>query len=269
MISTCPVCAAEVPAQLRGTGTAVWSCCWNCEAQFQVTRPAPAAGHTGAGSGLPPARWAPAPDSQIATVLTRCKLYRREGRLLDVGFGEGQIMSAAAAEGWQCWGTETSQAALDAGRRNGWRVLGGDLCRIGLPGALFDVICMAHVLEYLEQPAAYLREAIRLLRPGGLLFLATTSTHATESLPQAHWQCYLQLFTTTAVRLALETAGYTRERISVEAAQTSPRSRPTEGLPPGQADLPSSSQLLGAALQQFFRAYPAGEQLTAFAERPR
>jgi ubiquinone/menaquinone biosynthesis C-methylase UbiE len=184
-------------------------------------------------------------------MLTRFEPYRRDGRLLDVGFGDGQILCAAAAEGWQCWGTETSRAALESGRRRGWRVLSGDLCRIGLPEALFDVICMAHVLEYLDQPGAYLREAIRLLRPGGLLYLSTTSTRVAELQPTGPRPCYLQLFTTTAVRLALETAGYTHEHISV-----------------GPAERCSSSQLFTAALQQLFRTYPPGDRLTAFAERP-
>lgn len=198
-------------------------------------------------------------------MLTRFEPYRRDGRLLDVGFGDGQILFAAAAEGWQCWGTETSSTALESGRRNGWRVLSGDLCRIGLPEALFDVICMAHVLEYLDQPAAYLREAIRLLRPGGLLYLATTSVHVTESQPQVQRQSYLQLFTTTAVRLALEKAGYTRERIAVVPVEI-PRAG---GVAPGAQELRPASQYLSAALQQLFRAYPVGDRLTAFAERPR
>jgi hypothetical protein len=106
-----------------------------------------------------------------------------------------------------------------------------------------------------------LREAIRLLRPGGLLYLATTSIHVAESQPQGQRQSYLQLFTTTAVRLALEKAGYTRERISVIPTRAGDGSGPAEHRP--------ASLLLSEALQQFFRAYPVGERLTAFAERPR
>lgn len=249
MISHCPICAAEAPAAPAPAAGTVWNRCWNCEAQFQCPR---TAGELPTEAPrLPRARGVPAPGEQIETMLTRFEPYRRAGRLLDVGFGDGQILGAAAAEGWQCWGTETSRAALEFGRRHGWRVLSGDLCRIGLPEALFDVICMAHVLEYLDQPAAYLREAIRLLRPGGLLYLSTTSTHVADLQPPGPRPCYLQLFTTTAVRLALETAGYTHEHISV-----------------GPAERGSSSQLLTAALQQLFRAYPAGARLTAFAERP-
>jgi SAM-dependent methyltransferase len=195
-------------------------------------------------------------ETQLEAMLAHFEPYRRAGRLLDVGFGDGQLLVAAAADGWQCWGTETSGAALASGRRRGWRVLSGDLCRIGLPESLFDVICMAHVLEYLEQPAAYLREAIRLLRPGGLLYLATTSVHAVETQPPACRQSYLQLFTASAVRLALETAGYTRERIAISSAAAN-RQDPTA--PP---------RLLSAVVQQLLRATPMGERLTAFAERP-
>lgn len=268
MISTCPVCTAELFVKTQHAGNAAWNSCWHCETQFQGPRTLQSARAATAVPQLPRQRRIPTPEEQLETMLIRFEPYRREGRLLDVCFGDGQILGAAAAEGWQCWGTETSRTALDSGRRNGWRVLSGDLCRIGLPEALFDVICMAHVLEYLEQPAAYLREAIRLLRPGGLLYLATTSVHAAEAQPPVRRQTYLQLFTTTAVRLALQTAGYTRERISVA---------------PGRSELPGnvaeehsatpsefcSAHRLGTALQQLFRMHPLGERLTAFAERPR
>lgn len=255
MLSTCPVCAAEVPTASGDPGNPAWSRCWNCETQFQSPRTT-GTRFTVAMSPLPRGRSAVTPETQLEVMLAHFEPYRRAGRLLDVGFGEGQLLVAAAAEGWQCWGTETSRAALDSGRRRGWRVLSGDLCRIGLPESLFDVICMAHVLEYLEQPAAYLREAIRLLRPGGLLYLATTSVHAVETQPPACQQSYLQLFTASAVRLALETAGYTRERIAISSAAT----RQDPAPPP---------RLLRAVVQQLLRANPMGERLTAFAERPR
>jgi SAM-dependent methyltransferase len=198
-------------------------------------------------------------------VLTQFEPYRREGRLLDIGFRDGQLLGAAAAEGWQCWGTETSRAALEFGRRRGWRVLSGDLCRIGFPEALFDVICMAHVLEYLEQPALYLREAIRLLRPGGLLYLATTSVRAVETQPPGCQHSYLQLFTVTAVRRALEIAGYTRERITLcPAAAIWPESNGGS-----VAESPAHPRIIRTVIQQLLRVNPRGERLTAFAERPR
>src|SRR3569833_2202313 len=97
--------------------------------------------------------------------------HRGDGHLMDVGFGAGGLLSAAEQAGWHCWGTEISAAAIVSGRRHGWRVLEGDHCKIGLPSNLFYVICMVEVLEHLERPIDYLRQAFHLLRPGGLLYV--------------------------------------------------------------------------------------------------
>ncbi len=47
-----------------------------------------------------------------------------------------------------------------------------DACRIPLPDASFDCAILAEIIEHLPDPAAALREAARLLGPGGVL-LAT------------------------------------------------------------------------------------------------
>ncbi|MCC2671072.1 MAG: methyltransferase, partial [Armatimonadetes bacterium] len=99
--------------------------------------------------------------------------YRQEGHLLDVGFGAGLLLETAEEAGWQCWGTEISPPALVKARARGWRVLEGDLCRIQLPGDLFDVICLIEVLEHLPNPMEYIRQALHLLRPGGIMYATT------------------------------------------------------------------------------------------------
>ncbi len=53
------------------------------------------------------------------------------------------------------------------------RFLRADLYRCPLHDAAFDFVVVPDVLEHLSDPAAALREAARLLRPGGRMFLST------------------------------------------------------------------------------------------------
>ena len=49
-----------------------------------------------------------------------------------------------------------------------------DAARVDLPDAAFDAACVVQVLEYVDDPVAVLREAARLVRPGGAVLASDT-----------------------------------------------------------------------------------------------
>ena len=58
----------------------------------------------------------------------------------------------------------------------------------GLPEAHFDVITLWHSIEHITQPGAYLKEARRLLKEDGLLFLAFPNIDSLEfRLAKGDW----------------------------------------------------------------------------------
>ncbi len=96
---------------------------------------------------------------------------RQKGRLLDIGCGRGDFILACRRRGWDVAGIEQSQSPVMELRQS----LGIDVVtpeRIStLEDASFDVVTLWHVLEHLPEPRDTIREAYRLLRPGGRLLV--------------------------------------------------------------------------------------------------
>ncbi|MCC7391759.1 class I SAM-dependent methyltransferase [Candidatus Sumerlaeota bacterium] len=96
-----------------------------------------------------------------------------EPRLLDVGCGNGGFLMQMQQRGFAVEGTEwTADSARRIPASAGIPVHVGDLLTLDLPEKSFDAITLWHVFEHLRQPDKTLEKIHRLLKPGGLLFLA-------------------------------------------------------------------------------------------------
>jgi 2-polyprenyl-3-methyl-5-hydroxy-6-metoxy-1,4-benzoquinol methylase len=101
------------------------------------------------------------------------------GKLLDVGCYTGVFMKVAAAAGWQTTGVELSAWAADIAQKNGIGIVyQKPLDQLPLPLESFDVITLWDVMEHLTHPVAMVKNAHRLLKPGGILAF---STHMVDS----------------------------------------------------------------------------------------
>ncbi len=105
------------------------------------------------------------------------RLERRlpsRGRLLDVGCALGFLLAVARERGFDPEGVDVSEWACERARRlTGLPVHQGTLGELRLPAGSFDALTAFDVVEHVHDPRAFLKEAARLLRPGGWLFLVT------------------------------------------------------------------------------------------------
>lgn len=136
------------------------------------------------------------------------------GRVLDVGCGKGWILHEFRGRGWEVSGTEMSpDAAGFAVNRLRLPVRCGDLQAQAFPAAHFDVVTLWHVLEHLRDPVETVREAARLLKPGGLLVLAVPNQQGyLARIGRGKWfhldvPRHLYHYNPTTLRRLVETAG--------------------------------------------------------------
>lgn len=158
-------------------------------------------------------------NRRLDEIVAGFNAYRQTNRLMEVGFGAGSFLLAARRAGWEAEGIEVSQTAVEHVRKQGFKVFHGELAAAHYPDAYFDVVTAIEVLEHLPDPQALIREAARILRPGGL-FWATTP-HGKGLSARAlglQWSVveppeHLQLFSLEGMRRMLHGAGFRRPHV--------------------------------------------------------
>ena len=107
------------------------------------------------------------------------------GRMLDIGTGTGQMLELLAGRISSGSGIDASRAMLALARARLARpglghctVRLGDMYRLPLADGAVDLVVLQMVLHHAEDPAAVLREAARVLRPGGRLAIVELAAHA-------------------------------------------------------------------------------------------
>jgi 2-polyprenyl-3-methyl-5-hydroxy-6-metoxy-1,4-benzoquinol methylase len=125
--------------------------------------------------------------------------------LLDVGCGSGGFIRLAAGWGWRAHGLEPDRQAIAAARQQGMEVRQGNLPNTGLPTSAYDAVTLRHVIEHLHDPIACMREVARILKPGGLAWIATPNFDAAgHQRFSANWRGlepprHLALFTASSL----------------------------------------------------------------------
>lgn len=104
-------------------------------------------------------------------------LGRQHGRWLDVGFGNGSLLTTCAEYGFDPIGIDLRRQAVDELKKYGYDVRCMDLVECS-SSDLVSVISMADVLEHLPYPSKALSQAYKLLEPGGVLFVSCPNSEA-------------------------------------------------------------------------------------------
>ncbi len=95
------------------------------------------------------------------------------GRLLDFGCGGGSFLKRMADQGWDVTGLDANVGAVQSVQEElGLNAVAGTLPHGDLRIGSFEIVTLWHSIEHVHEPLEILREAYRLLVPGGKVILA-------------------------------------------------------------------------------------------------
>jgi len=159
---------------------------------------------------------------------------QEKGTLIDVGCGVGTLLGLAEQQGWKGIGFDPSIESVNAAHGVGLEAYTQQWPPCPLSDNTVDAVTFINVLDLLGDPFAAVKEAWRVLRPNGLMYIRVPNgpVHLTLHgiLPQVLFRqmngLHLFGFGKKSFRYHLPRLGF-----SIQTIQTAP---PSQGLPRGQ-----------------------------------
>lgn len=136
------------------------------------------------------------------------------GRLLDIGTGTGRMAELLAPGADHITALDKSLDMLRVARAK-LQALGperveltqGDFTDLPFPAHRFDTVLLHQVLHFAQDPARVLKEAARVISPGGQLAVVDLAKHEREDLRERHAHARLG-FTEKTMASLLKEAGF-------------------------------------------------------------
>jgi 2-polyprenyl-3-methyl-5-hydroxy-6-metoxy-1,4-benzoquinol methylase len=137
-----------------------------------------------------------------------------DGKLLEIGCGDGLMLERMRERGWTVEGVESDPECIRRTKARGLKCHLGDLRQLALPDNAFDAIYMGNVIEHIYEPKNFLLECLRVLKPKGNPIIVTPNSRSF-----GHWYFrqdwrglepprHLQIFDTEGLRQLCEATGF-------------------------------------------------------------
>jgi SAM-dependent methyltransferase len=160
-------------------------------------------------------------DARCDELVKPFEKYRKFNKFLEVGFGAGTVIRAAARARWNVSGVEMSSTAVKVlgDRHPEFDLRCGALESQSFEAESFDGVAIVEVIEHVLDPEPLLSEVFRILRPGGVVWVTTPSLNSLSwRLLGLNWSMvappdHLEIYSTKGVRTLLASCGYTVQRL--------------------------------------------------------
>lgn len=133
------------------------------------------------------------PEALVEAHLVKAVVGLDFGLHIDLGSGTGRMIELFAPQARRAEGVDSSRkmlalarARLDDTGSGQASVRQADILGLPYEDDCADLVTIHQVLHYLPEPQAAIKEAARILKPGGTLLIADFAPHAFEELRQVH-----------------------------------------------------------------------------------
>jgi SAM-dependent methyltransferase len=174
----CPICQSESDRLVTEKNSWSYFRCSSCPLVFLYPQPSVPELTTAYQEYLPESQdqiqaWSRSLEEVIKKSADLIEERVKPGRILDVGSGYGFFLHTMAERGWRAEGIEISQPGRNYCRAHfpGLKIQSNPLPDASIPDSSYDAVTLFYVIEHLTDPLMVLREAFRLLKPGGVLLL--------------------------------------------------------------------------------------------------
>lgn len=170
-------------------------------------------------------------------LLDQMEPFRKTNKLLDVGCGIGYFLEVAKERGWEVYGTEYTDRAIEICEGKGITMQQGKLDPSKFEAESFDIITSFEVLEHINNPIEEINNFYQLLRKGGLVYLTTPNFNSLlryrlkERYDVITYPEHLSYFTPSTLKklftqcgfrkLKIQTTGISLTRLKTSQGQTS------------------------------------------------
>lgn len=176
--------------------------------------------------------FSPITEKRYNELLDSFEVYRKTGRILDLGCGYGFFLETAKKRGWKVYGTEISQEACEKCSSKGINMYCGKFENCDFEDEYFDIIVSFEVIEHLQNPKEIVACSNRVLRKGGLFYLTTPNFNSylryrlKSNYDVIDYPNHLSYYTSVTLRLLVEKFGFKTLRtkttgISITRSRTS------------------------------------------------
>lgn len=100
-------------------------------------------------------------------------VFGNNSKVLDVGCGVGQAVGRLKTSGIDAYGVDISVPNIEQARQLSKRCQVYDGITLPFSDNYFDASGALNVLEHVEEPEAFIRELVRVVRPGGRVVLSS------------------------------------------------------------------------------------------------